>query len=498
MASETFQTKAIPKPAPGAGTGLFATTTIYPGFNVCDLPTSFATVLDSARLEDTCSNCFGVRSIKAESNLGEAANGLKLCTGCRTVRYCDRTCQVENWKAAHKYECAIYRDLYPKVLPVNSRAVMRLVLLRAVKRLSQKDIDIFEKDLQSHIKAIEQTNKEQFERLVLSAKAVHSYSKTDMHLNTIVDYFAKLEINSFNLTTPFHDRIGLCIQPYASFINHSCDPNAVVGFDQGRIFIKALREIKSGEQVFISYVDNTNPFELRQKELLERYFFECTCPKCAMGTSAREDRFLVSQPDIPSLKEAEKNALELLESAKRDSNPAAAIEKLKSSVKILQKTEVWPITRQPFVQLRDELIASLIEGQQFGPAFIQSAIRYLRIDPTVFPGTWHPLRNVHAWTLVKLAIHIFEDPNVANADTALIREYGINLGLIIYSVLSDLNKAEGELPTAEMTYKGNYIDVKKEFEANGLKPDTMKSEINAEWAKLEKLVNDTLRGDIDM
>ena len=41
----------------------------------------------------------------------------------------------------------------------------------------------------------------------------------------------KLDLNSFNFTTPFYDRIGLYLHPYAALINHSCDYNAVIGFD---------------------------------------------------------------------------------------------------------------------------------------------------------------------------------------------------------------------------------------------------------------------------
>lgn len=206
---------------------------------------------------------------------------------------------------------------------------------------------------------------------------------------------------------------------------------------------------------------------------------------------------MTSAPNSDVVKRAEKDALDLLESAKQEKDSTYAVRRLKSAMDILHKTGIWPITRQPYVQLRDELIVSMLEGQQFGPAFIHSAIRYLRVDPFIFPTSWHPLRNVHAWTMVKLAIHIFQDPNVTNADTAVIQAYGINLGLIIYSVLSDLNKSEFELPSAEMTYKGNYMDVKREFDASGLQPDAMHSEINTEWARLERLVDDTLKGDID-
>lgn len=307
----------------------------------------------------------------------------------------------------------------------------------------------------------------------------------------------QLEIDSFNLTTPFYDRIGLCIQPYASFINHSCDPNAVVGFDDGRLFVKALRDVEEGEQIFVSYVDNTNPFELRQRELSERYFFDCACTKCEKGANAREERFLVAKPNLSALVDAERKAADLLRSAKDEENPSSATGKLYSAMNTLRGTGAWPITRQPFVQLRDELIVYLLEAQQFWPAFIHSAIRYLRIDPIVFPGSWHPIRNVHAWTLVKLAIHLFQAPDAMTPETAYLQKYGINLGLVIYSVLNDLRKlSSNELPTAQKIYRENYVEVRKEFEANGLNPDSMQNEIGAEWVKVGKLVDGVLKGEM--
>lgn len=67
-----------------------------------------------------------------------------------------------------------------------------------MKKLSQNDVEVFEEQLQSHTKDIEQTNRKQFERILLSAKAVHSYSKTDLDLNTIVYYFGKVCLGSFH------------------------------------------------------------------------------------------------------------------------------------------------------------------------------------------------------------------------------------------------------------------------------------------------------------
>jgi hypothetical protein len=53
--------------------------------------------------------------------------------------------------------------------------------------------------------------------------------------------------------TPF----GLCFEPQVGLANHSCNPNAFVMFDSRRMAVVALKTIKEGEQVFISYVDTT-------------------------------------------------------------------------------------------------------------------------------------------------------------------------------------------------------------------------------------------------
>ncbi|PNH07813.1 hypothetical protein TSOC_005703 [Tetrabaena socialis] len=36
----------------------------------------------------------------------EAELGLKMCSGCRTARYCEPGCQRTHWRAGHREECA--------------------------------------------------------------------------------------------------------------------------------------------------------------------------------------------------------------------------------------------------------------------------------------------------------------------------------------------------------------------------------------------------------
>lgn len=77
-------TKTEPRPAlNGMGNGLFATADIQVGADVVHAKVPFVAVLDTPRLGDTCSGCFGKKQM-------ETGADLKACTGCRVVKYCDR------------------------------------------------------------------------------------------------------------------------------------------------------------------------------------------------------------------------------------------------------------------------------------------------------------------------------------------------------------------------------------------------------------------------
>jgi len=80
-------------------------------------------------------------------------------------------------------------------------------------------------------------------------------------------------------------------------MNHSCCPNIVAkyvfscssGGAWGENFpmtiqCVALRDIKEGEELCISYISNDQPFEQRQ-EALANYGFECNCSLCLQKKS---------------------------------------------------------------------------------------------------------------------------------------------------------------------------------------------------------------------
>ncbi|MED6207010.1 Histone-lysine N-methyltransferase atxr2 [Stylosanthes scabra] len=94
------------------------------------------------------------------------------------------------------------------------------------------------------------------------------------------------------ITQPILDALGedysVCCQgtaffPLQSCMNHSCCPNAkAFKRDEdrdGQATIIAVRSIRKGEEITISYVDEDLPFEERQASLAD-YGFRCSCLKC--------------------------------------------------------------------------------------------------------------------------------------------------------------------------------------------------------------------------
>ena len=66
-----------------------------------------------------------------------------------------------------------------------------------------------------------------------------------------------------------------------SLVNHSCDPNAIVTmFPRGTVTLSALRPLRDGEELTITYVDRGLPVVERRAQLLHGYGFECNCSRC--------------------------------------------------------------------------------------------------------------------------------------------------------------------------------------------------------------------------
>lgn len=101
-------------------------------------------------------------------------------------------------------------------------------------------------------------------------------------IDDLIDtYYITLEVT----VGQFLNNEGSGLYVTQSKINHSCNPNAEIRFpfSNNILQVVALRDIKAGEEICISYLDEcqiNRSRHSRQKYLQENYLFLCECEKC--------------------------------------------------------------------------------------------------------------------------------------------------------------------------------------------------------------------------
>lgn len=112
----------------------------------------------------------------------------------------------------------------------------------------------------------------------------------------LLDLVCQFSCNSFTLADSDLNALGVCMHASMAMLNHACIPNAAVVFpfggaakggqqrwndgDDKIMQLVALRAIEPGEELLISYVDLCDTVEERQKQLKQRYCFDCRCDLC--------------------------------------------------------------------------------------------------------------------------------------------------------------------------------------------------------------------------
>jgi hypothetical protein len=99
---------------PGLGNGLAASEDLNAGETIVRISNPYIAVVEKAALTTACSFCL----YESES--------LKRCSKCKVAQYCSPECQVKAWKAEHKKECAVLKNL-PDVPPTAVRALIQVL-----------------------------------------------------------------------------------------------------------------------------------------------------------------------------------------------------------------------------------------------------------------------------------------------------------------------------------------------------------------------------------
>lgn len=130
--------------------------------------------------------------------------------------------------------------------------------------------------------------------ILRNAQALNPISDVHMMINATPRSKLETVLFSFNANMKTTDQFladhygqSLCISGTGLFLianstNHSCDPNLVATSATNNYMVTmiALKDIKQGEELTISYVNKDMDYTDRQAKLKEMYLFDCKCDRC--------------------------------------------------------------------------------------------------------------------------------------------------------------------------------------------------------------------------
>lgn len=241
-------------------------------YNIGDVITaeeSFVHVLDSRSKGRYCDHC-------TEKN-----DGLKKCAKCNKVGYCDRRCQVADWKW-HKFECQYYRERYGCLQETFPRLLLRIHhCLHKCPDLAEKEF-VYENIKQSYkqLKGLEDNIRRDEHRMGVFHEicGMFNHCGVPFYLNLFTD-FCKTGVNMDYLLDINFLPIGKAVFLLRSLVGHSCVPNAAQTFSNKHLEIRAMKPIKMGEEITIDFAKGANP-QVRRQILNNQYYFECKCSRC--------------------------------------------------------------------------------------------------------------------------------------------------------------------------------------------------------------------------
>ncbi|XP_044756120.1 SET and MYND domain-containing protein 5 [Coccinella septempunctata] len=193
----------------------------------------------------------------------------------QTLQFCHRTVNEDN-ELAHKLLGEKFSDQIDNLLTLIKQALPHQVIQQFLTEEGFKSL-----------LALIGTNGQGTGTSALSqwVSETSKLNLTDLERKDLEDLVDKLYQDIEEHTGCFMNNEGVALYMLQSAANHSCSPNAEVSFsnNNNKLALVSLKEIKEGEEIFISYLDECDLHRSRrsrQKVLMENYLFICNCEKC--------------------------------------------------------------------------------------------------------------------------------------------------------------------------------------------------------------------------
>lgn len=234
----------------------------------------------------------------------------------------------------HKLECSAMVAFGEKWCPSE---ITRLVARILAKRISLKETCLSEEmlgvgEMQSHLEDMDNEMRDISEGDI--AQLHHFYSK---HLdfpdhNELLSLFSQVACNGFTIEDDELSHLGTAVYPNVALLNHSCLPNAIITFKGTAAHIRVVKDMKPGDEVFISYIDLLYPTDDRNLRLRESYFFTCDCQECQSRSQdkvklkVRKLSEPIEQEDVSNMERYARKTIKEFRASKTCKTPSELLE----------------------------------------------------------------------------------------------------------------------------------------------------------------------------
>ncbi|ETK82363.1 hypothetical protein, variant 3 [Phytophthora nicotianae] len=337
------------------------------------------------------------------------ATGVRLsrCGRCNTAFYCSKACQQADWVPDHRKECKSLAQLAQ--LGLRSDQVADVLLLgRVLRRESGEGL------LPSELVWYEEDMDDQ--ELLLLAALAQKINLVDesFSMDEMVRMLSRFRNNNFSICDELLLELGAGCFPLGAMINHSCDPNCAVTFVPKTLDMefRAMRPIKSGEEITQTYVDIGLPRRERQQRLQRKYHFTCRCPRCSrpLQEPGSLDAFLDADIDgVPQEQWTDERRQEVEQVLKEVSDATSAVASETDLAKQQQQCidALQKLAEQQSIILHHDSIARLqtlatLFSAEMERGSVEEAIGYgermLEFYRRVYNSN-HPMTGLHLFTL---------------------------------------------------------------------------------------------------
>ncbi|XP_047243586.1 N-lysine methyltransferase SMYD2-like isoform X2 [Girardinichthys multiradiatus] len=199
----------------------------------------------------------------------------------------------------HKLECSAMNAFGENWCPSETTRLVARILAKKkmVKERCVSEKMLLIEELQSHL---EDEDNEKRERTEADIAGLHRFYPKHLEVpdqKDLFTLFSQVACNGFTMEDDELSHIGTAVYPDVALINHSCLPTVIVTYNGTSAEVRAVQDMKLGDEVLISYIDLLYPTDDRNNRLRECYYFTCDCLECKTKSKDKAKLKLRKQRD---------------------------------------------------------------------------------------------------------------------------------------------------------------------------------------------------------